>query len=193
VGVDNSESMLAVARHRFGSADNVEFEAAEATALPFPDRTFDAAISVQVFEYLRDVPFALAELHRAIRTGGRLVIWDTDWATVSWHSSDDDRMRRVLKEWDAHLRHPSLPPTLGAHLRAAGWCDVDVAGYTFTNTELTQDSVSASLIGLVTNFVAPRLGTELTEAWASDLQELGEAGRYFFTCAQFCFAANKRG
>jgi hypothetical protein len=31
---------------------------------------------------------ALAELYRAVRPGGLGLIWDVDWSTVSWHSSD---------------------------------------------------------------------------------------------------------
>ena len=46
------------------------FVKADATALPFPDATFDAATSVQVYEYVADLPSALAELHRVLRPGG---------------------------------------------------------------------------------------------------------------------------
>jgi ubiquinone/menaquinone biosynthesis C-methylase UbiE len=42
----------------------------------------DRALSVQVLEYVADIPTALAEMHRALRPGGRVVIWDVDWATV---------------------------------------------------------------------------------------------------------------
>jgi ubiquinone/menaquinone biosynthesis C-methylase UbiE len=67
------------------------------TALPVPDTGFDAALSVQVLEYVTDPDAALAELHRVLRPGGRLVVWDVDWATVSLHSSDAARTDRVLR------------------------------------------------------------------------------------------------
>jgi SAM-dependent methyltransferase len=49
--------------------------------------SFDRALSVQVLEYVSDPAAALADLHRALRPGGRLVVWDVDWSTVSWHST----------------------------------------------------------------------------------------------------------
>ncbi len=79
------------------------FYEAEATTLPVLDGTFDAAVSVQVLEYVPDVAAALAEIHRVLRPGGRIVIWDVDWATVSWHTADHARMRRMLDAWDHHL------------------------------------------------------------------------------------------
>ena len=100
LGVDSSPQMLALAERRCEAHDNVAFAEGAATALPVEDEAFDAALCVQVLEYMPDVPAVLAELHRALRPGGRVVLWDVDWATVSWHSTDPDRMRRVLAAWD---------------------------------------------------------------------------------------------
>jgi arsenite methyltransferase len=84
VGVDASADMLAVAAKRAEGHDNVELHEANATSLPVPDASFDQALAVQVLEYGQDVPAALAEMRRALRPGGRVVVWDVDWATVSW-------------------------------------------------------------------------------------------------------------
>lgn len=112
VGLDSSPQMLELAACRCEGHDNVEFHEADATMLPVADGQFDAALCVQVIEYVPDFPAALGELHRALRPGGRVVVWDVDWATVSWHSADPARMRRVLVAWDEHLAHPSLPGRL---------------------------------------------------------------------------------
>ena len=105
VGIDASPHTLVLARHRTQGHDNVELHLADATALPVPDAVFDAALSVQVLEYVADVDAALAELQRVLRPGGRLVVWDVDWATVSLHSSDAARTERVLRAFDRHLAH----------------------------------------------------------------------------------------
>ena len=96
VGVDGSPQMLALAARRCGDHDRVEFREGDATSLPVDDASFDGALCVQVLEYVPDVAVGLSELHRALRPGGRVVIWDVDWATVSWHSADPARMDRVL-------------------------------------------------------------------------------------------------
>ncbi len=114
VGIDASPEMLAAATARCASHRNVAFHRGDATALPVADASFDAALCVQVLEYVPDATLALAEIHRALRPGGRAVVWDVDWATVSWHSEDPARMEHVLRTWDEHLTHPSLPRTLGA-------------------------------------------------------------------------------
>jgi SAM-dependent methyltransferase len=192
-GVDASPQTLALARRRTEGRDNVALHLADATALPVPDGAFDAALSVQVLEYVTDLDAALAELHRALAPGGRVVIWDVDWSTVSWHSTDPARMARVLAAWDGHLADPSLPRTLAARLRAAGFTDVAAEGHTFATTELTPDAYGAAIVPLVERYVAGRDGITGDEAaaWAAELGELGRRGEYFFACVQFCFTATR--
>jgi arsenite methyltransferase len=69
-GIDVSEPMLALARARVlaPASAPVELRHADATRLPYPAASFDAAVSTQVLEYVRDVPGALAEIHR-VRPG----------------------------------------------------------------------------------------------------------------------------
>ncbi|MEM9489646.1 MAG: methyltransferase domain-containing protein, partial [Myxococcota bacterium] len=45
----------------------------EATALPFPDRHFDAVCSFKVLAHVRDVRAALAEMARVTRPGGHVL------------------------------------------------------------------------------------------------------------------------
>src|SRR5262245_2162678 len=121
VGVDGSASMLELAARRSEGSENVEFHEADATALPVDDASFDAALSVQVLEYVADIPAALAEIRRALRPGGRAAIWDVDWTTISMRTAEAERMRRMLDAWDEHLTHVALPRTLAAELRGAGF------------------------------------------------------------------------
>jgi arsenite methyltransferase len=193
-GVDASPQTLALARRRTEGHENVELHLADATDLPVPDGSFDAALSVQVLEYVTDLDAALGELHRALRPGGRLVIWDVDWSTVSWHSTDPARMARVLAAWDDHLADPCLPRTLAARLRAAGFTGVGAEGrHTFATTELTPDAYGTAIVPLVEQYVAGRAGITEVEAaaWAAELGELGERGEFFFACVQFCFTATR--
>ena len=194
-GVDASPQTLALARRRTDGAGNVRLQLADATALPVPDAAFDAAMSVQVLEYVADLDTALAELHRALRPGGRLVIWDIDWSTVSWHATDPARMDRVLRAWDGHLAHPSLPRTLAPRLRVAGFTDVQVEGHTFATTEHTPDAYGAAILPLVQQYVTGRDGITGAEAaaWAAEQRHLGERGEFFFACIQFCFTATRPG
>jgi arsenite methyltransferase len=192
VGIDGSPQMLALAARRVGPRENVELHEADVTSLPVPDEDLDAVLSVQVLEYVADIPAVLAEIRRVLRPGGRVVIWDVDWSTVSWHSANPDRMQRALTSWDAHLSHPALPQTLGAQLGAAGFEDVRAEGHAFVSTDLDPDTYGAALMPLIERYLAGRedFGGE-TEAWAAEQRELAERGEFFFACAQFCFTATR--
>ena len=52
-GIDVSESMLALAKGRDATVD---LRAGSAESIPYPDASFDAAVSTQVLEYVADVP-----------------------------------------------------------------------------------------------------------------------------------------
>jgi arsenite methyltransferase len=193
VGVDSSPEMLAVAARRCEGRENVTFHEAEATSLPVADGSFDAALCVQVLEYVSDPDAALAEMRRAVRGGGRVVVWDVDWSTVSLHSADPARTERVLRIWDEHLTHPTLPRTLAPRLRAAGFDEVLAAGHTFATTELVPDAYGGSLVPFIEGFVAGRGGVTEDEAkpWGDEQRQLAERGEFFFACIQFCFTATR--
>ena len=73
VGVDLSLEMLHGARGRRPDARLVQ---ASATALPFADASFDAAVSAFVLRNLRDLAGAFSELHRVVRPGGAVALVD---------------------------------------------------------------------------------------------------------------------
>ena len=192
-GIDGSPAMLAVAAKRCEGHGNVAFEKADATALPVDDASCDGALSVQVLEYVPEATAALAEMHRALRPGGRVVIWDVDWATVSWHSQDPARMGRLLEAWDRHLTHVSLPRTLAPRLRASGFEDVRGEGHAFATTELDPESYGGALAELIVQYAVEQGGMdeEDAKAWQAEQQELGRQGQFFFSCTQFCFTGVK--
>ncbi len=195
VGVDASADMLAVAAKRAEGHANVEFHEADATSLPVADASVDRALAVQVLEHVRDIPAALAEMRRALRPGGRVLVWDVDWATVSWHARDAELTQRVLAAWDRHLAHPSLPRTLAPQLRDAGFEHIEMDAHPFATIELIADAYGGSLVPLVEQYVVDQGGMSQQEAkaWADEQRDLGERGEFFFTVTQFCFTASRRG
>jgi SAM-dependent methyltransferase len=69
-GVDPTMAQLVVARERGGGP---EYARAEATALPFPDASFDAVVVCLVFEHIIDHRAAIAEIARVLEPGGRFL------------------------------------------------------------------------------------------------------------------------
>jgi arsenite methyltransferase len=193
VGVDASPSMLALAAKRCEHLPNASFAEGSATALPVPDGSFDAAISVQVLEYVEDVPAALGELRRALRPGGRVVVWDVDWPTVSMSAVDRDRHERVLRAWDRHLVHPALPRRLAPLMREAGFEDVRVEGHAFTTAKLEFDAYGGSLVGVIARYLSglDDVPQADREGWVAEQGALHDRGEFYFSCVQVCFAARR--
>jgi arsenite methyltransferase len=193
VGVDSSPAMLAIAARRCEPYDNVELLEGEANSLPVPDRAFDAALSVQVLEYVADIPRALAELHRALGPGGRVVLWDVDWATISLRTADEPRMRRMLAAWDEHLSDPSLPRRLAFELRAAGFEGVGMQAHAFATNDLVPDTYGGYLVRFLERFVigAGTAPEEEATAWAAEQRQLADRGEFYFSVTQFCFTATR--
>jgi demethylmenaquinone methyltransferase / 2-methoxy-6-polyprenyl-1,4-benzoquinol methylase len=73
---DINGDMLAVGRERAGEqffAGGIEFVEANAEALPFPDRHFDAVTIAFGIRNVPRIPVALGEFYRVLKTGGRFL------------------------------------------------------------------------------------------------------------------------
>ncbi|HWF53126.1 MAG TPA: methyltransferase domain-containing protein [Solirubrobacteraceae bacterium] len=190
-GIDISEDMLAIARAREPErgAGPMRFHAAPATELPFADASFDVVVCTQVYEYVPEIDRALAQAHRVLVPGGRLVILDTDWDSLVWRSPDAALMARVMRAWDEHLADPYLPRRLPGLLRAAGFTSVSSSAFMLLNDGYREDTFSAGLLKLITRFVPGRHGLSEADAqaWAAGLTALGED--YFFSLGRYLFVA----
>lgn len=74
---DINASMLAVGRDRLldqGLAGNIDFVQADAEALPFPDEHFDRITIAFGLRNVTRKERALAEMHRVLKAGGRLLV-----------------------------------------------------------------------------------------------------------------------
>lgn len=189
LGVDVSEPMLQLARARCTDLAQVRFESADATGLRAPDAHFDAASSVQVFEYIVDVEAALAEMFRVLLPGGRGAIVSTDWSTLAWNSSDDGRMQRIMRAFEEHCAHQDLPRRLAPKLRSVGFQIVGAQVLPQFNPTFDPNTFSALLAVAIASFVSGRTGVTADEAieWASDIHRTGEQGDYFFCLNQYLF------
>jgi demethylmenaquinone methyltransferase/2-methoxy-6-polyprenyl-1,4-benzoquinol methylase len=77
VGVDFSEGMLELGREKVrktGYQDRIDIRAADATALPFEDNFFNAAIIAFGIRNVRDYRRGISEMGRVVKSGGKIVI-----------------------------------------------------------------------------------------------------------------------
>jgi len=70
--IDIAPEMLRRAQAKFGSL--AEFFLADASALPFPDASFDRVMCFSVFPHFTDKAKALRELARVLKPGGTILV-----------------------------------------------------------------------------------------------------------------------
>jgi SAM-dependent methyltransferase len=132
LGVDISAPAIERARElaRAEGLRNAAFERADAQVHQFPAEHFDVAISRFGTMFFADPAMAFANIRRALRPGGRLVM-------MVWQAADrnewDVTIRRSLQAAEAPASLPSRgpdpfsladPPTATDLLQAAGFADI---------------------------------------------------------------------
>lgn len=127
VGVDISEAQVRRAGRtaaRRGVDGRVEFLAADSVRTGLPDETFDVAWEQESFLHVPDKPAWLAEAHRLLRPGGRLVMEELI-RPAEPHTPDDERM---IRKWLDGAFIPDLAKRMEieAWAREAGFADVRV-------------------------------------------------------------------
>lgn len=81
-GVDLGEPTLEIARSFAPEPDAapISFSQSDAAALPVEDAAFDVVMCQQGLQFFPERPAALAEMHRALKPGGRLAV--STWASI---------------------------------------------------------------------------------------------------------------
>ena len=191
-GVDVSEFLLNIARSHTTEKDGIKYFYGDATELPFPDESFDIITCTQVLEYVNDVDKALKEFHRVVRDGGKVAILDTDWDSIVWHSSNPERMRRILKVWEAHASDSFLPRTLAERMKSAGFQVNAQKIFPLYNPGYKEETYSNRMIDLIVPFVIESGNVSKEEAlsWANDLRDCRE-NSYFFSLNRYLFIGCK--
>jgi SAM-dependent methyltransferase len=79
IATDLQPEMLEIARAKFSDGERVEFQAVDATDLPYADETFDTVVCQFGVMFFPDRDRSYREVYRVLRRGGRYVfnIWDS--------------------------------------------------------------------------------------------------------------------
>ncbi len=136
IGVDMTPEMLDRARRNATEAgfDNVEFRLGEIEALPVADETVDVIISNCVLNLSADKARVLAEAHRVLKPGGRMVVSDmvSDVPVPSLLSGNLDAVAACL---------PTLRASYVEEFRSAGFVDIVITRETPYPASYVMDDV----------------------------------------------------
>ena len=127
VATDLNPPMIEQAR-RVGTSRPVEWQPADAAALPFPDAAFDAVVCQFGVMFFPDKAVAFAEIRRVLRPGGLFLF-------NAWDAIEENEVTDVVVQSLAAL-YPDDPPRFlartphGYHDRARIASDLRAGGFT---------------------------------------------------------------
>lgn len=147
--LDFSEVMLTVARRKHRKRQRVRFILADAERTMEPDAAYDAVVCRHLVWTLTEPEQALSDWHRVLKPGGKLLIFDGDWAKPTFAGRFAslaigliDRMAGIDPYYDGAMsdRHQSImerlpfgdgltAEKLAPLLEAAGFEGMEVASH----------------------------------------------------------------
>ena len=192
LGVDPSPDMRTGAEEMCKPFNNTKIAEGTAKSIPAADASFDKVASLQVFEYLGDIPAALTEAARVLRPGGRLVIGDWHWDCFAWHSENPKRMKAVQDAWDRHLTERCVPALLPNLMTKAGFVFDESRAVPFTDTCLRADGLANMMLHLMSAYAKQNalLPANDVDAWKTEQETLAAQGRFFFSLTHFVTIAH---
>jgi arsenite methyltransferase len=91
-GIDLTPLHVSVAQKRAGSFPNVAFQRGDFQEMSFKSRAFDLVFEVESVCHASDMKLALSEIHRVLKPGGMLVMFD-GFRKPDFHTLDPDLKR----------------------------------------------------------------------------------------------------
>jgi ubiquinone/menaquinone biosynthesis C-methylase UbiE len=109
-GVDPAEAQLAFARTQPGIS-SANFRQGDATALPFPENSFDAAVMALVIFFVPDPAKGVAEMARVVAPGGTVAAYAWDLPGLPGGGTPTEPIQAELRAMGIN---PPVPPSADA-------------------------------------------------------------------------------
>ena len=147
-------------------------------ASPSADGSVNRALCKNVLEYVPDLSATLAEFHRVIQPGGRLLAIDSDWGFVIVEPWGRATTERFFNAAAPAFKEPEIGRSLRGHLLDAGFEDVQVTVRAGVDTEGGSLLVLRNMAGYATEFNG--LSQDEADALLSQAEAAIQAGRFLF-------------
>jgi ubiquinone/menaquinone biosynthesis C-methylase UbiE len=193
-GVDSDPRQLAEADNRSAAAgvtERTKHIHGTAERLPFIDETFDGCRCERVIQHLsaERTKKAFREAYRVTRSGGKIVFIDTDWPSLSIHSTNT-----VLERSLAWLHLSSICNPFSARALPDLFISGNVA---IRNVEASSVRLSASAIRTLLSQTAGlaefihTLPAESTKRWFAEIDESESQGRFYASVSMVTVTGEK--
>jgi SAM-dependent methyltransferase len=163
--------------------------------LPLHDDSVDGARSDRVFQYVADARVAVAELKRVTRSGGTVVVADTDWGASMFDSDDLELSTRIDEAWTRTRPNGRAGRRLFGLFVRAGYRDVRVFPHNVAITDISDRSDTPSVASMYRERIIPGFAGQAVEAgavtpeeasrWIALQSAAADDGRFFRFLAMF--------
>ena len=195
IGVDQCRPFLDIAStlaQTEGYGDRLAFQVGDAHKLDFPSGSFDIVIAHTLISHVTAPIAVLSEMVRLVRPGGIVVVFDGDYASLTYAYRDHSFGQRM----DVALANstfnnprimrdlPRLLPGLGLELDAA-WGDAVV--------EIGRASYFKSFAETYVPYVkkSGMLPEQSIESWHREQRQAMENGTFFAACNYYTYLARR--
>lgn len=189
-GIDSSKPMIEIAT---AICPNGRFFQANATDLPFEDRSFDVVTASQLLCFVAEVDKALSEMFRVLKPGGYLVILDSDWGSLVWNTYNLSLMDRTIELLTGPYADAHVPWTLSRRLTEAGFQITARRAFAIVNWDPTPDTYAHQTAGFVEAMMeaSDAFTKDDWTTWIADQQAIVQARVYMFSLNRYLFGAEK--
>jgi ubiquinone/menaquinone biosynthesis C-methylase UbiE len=158
--------------------------------LTFPDNSFDASRADRTFMHLDSPAQSLREMIRVTKPGGRVLVYEVDFETVTLDLPDRMRTRQIVNFWCDGFRNGWLGRHVPALFHEAGLSDIRITPATLW----LRYPVALRMVGSDTiqrACAAGVLSQAEGETWLRELKTAHESGRFFGTLTGFIVVGRK--
>lgn len=191
LGIDHCDEFIAAARRlseEEGFTNKLRFQVGDAHGLNFVAGEFDAVIAHTILSHVTEPTQVLQEMARVLEVGGTLIVFDGDYASLTYAFPDHGFGQRM----DAALAHATynnprimrdLPRLLATHglKLVAAWGDAVV--------EIGSASYFRSLAETYAPYVKSSglLSGKAVDVWLTEQHQAMENGSFFAACNYYTF------
>lgn len=188
IGVDRSAKLIKLARDYAVEeriSDKAEFRVGDATDLGDLSGEFDAVIAHTLVSHVDDPLTVLKEIAGCVRPGGRLAVFDGDYASWVYAGNNAAAGQELAEAVIAGvITNPNVMRTLPAHVQALGLEIVKTKSYVLTEIG-TASYFASSLVSYPTLLPASGIAdAETVQRWV-DIQMENIANGTFFGSINF--------
>ena len=195
VGIDYSDKLIEAANRlskEEGIASRIEFRVGDSTSLDEEDEVYDVVILHTLVSHVPDPMATISEAGRVAKLGGTIVIFDGDYASVTFatgdHKEDSEMVQAMLS---AVVANPYVMRELPSIIREVG---LEITG--FIPNILAEAGAGAFFSGFAEAYApmavkAGVISQERSEDWLNIYRNAVSNDSAFASCNYFTYLANR--